>query len=112
MPSDLVKEGDEIKIAWRRNKGSLKTQAVKVTDGSATVNQSLSLNTEMVYDKPTKSFISKLTQIEVLEAKSMKVFASADLDLAKAVHDEAQQVDLDFELITQREENIYNTPQQ
>ena len=40
----------------------------------------------------------------------MKVFASADLDLANAVSDEAQQLDLDFELITSREENIYNTP--
>ena len=61
LPKDTVKEGDGIKIAWRRNKGSLKTQAVKVTDGSATVDQSLSLNTEMVYDRPTKSFMRPLT---------------------------------------------------
>ena len=54
LPTDSVKEGDWIKIAWRRNRNSLKSEAIQVVNSSVTVNQSFSLNTEMLYDTRLK----------------------------------------------------------
>ena len=90
LPSDLVEEGGKIKVAWRRNQNSLKTESKLVSDSSASVNQSLSLNTLMVFDRPSNSFISKMTQIELLEAESRKVIATVDLDLANSISDETK----------------------
>ena len=80
---DSIKNGESVRIDWRRGTGFKSTAIALVHNSSAVVNsEPVSLATNMDCLMPDKVFQSKVTQIQLVHVDSGKIVAETDFDLA------------------------------
>ena len=102
LASDLIQDGDEIKVMWRRKESAKESETCKVVNGAACVNKDISLKSKMEYNTQKQLYASKLTQVQLFHMKSNKVVAQADLDLSDYIDVELQKHVIELEDVVPR----------